>query len=36
MAGFGRTRLNTDTADGRVTCRTQRVAVPLAVDLMAT
>jgi hypothetical protein len=34
MAGFGRNRLDTDTADGPLT-REQRVALLWAVDLVA-
>jgi hypothetical protein len=34
MAGPGRTRVDTDTTDGRLTCE-QRVAALRAVDLMA-
>jgi len=35
MTGFGRIRFEANTADGRVTCRQQRMAVLLAVDVMA-
>jgi len=35
MAGFARSRLDSKTAHGRVTCRQQREAVLLAVDLIA-
>jgi hypothetical protein len=34
MTGFGRSHLEANTADGQVTCRQQRMAAPLAVDLM--
>jgi hypothetical protein len=33
MTGFGWTRVNTNTADGRATSRQQRVTVLVAVDL---